>query len=97
MSAINIIITREEGLWLAVGLEHFTSARGETPIQAVRDLEEQLEGQELLDRSVGQEPFALVSPAPEHYWKLFEAAPMRLVWQSPNQLYLHTGELRMTE
>jgi hypothetical protein len=97
MPTINIVVTRENGWWLAVGLEHFTAARGETPIEAVRDLEQQLEGQEVLDRSVGQEPFALVPPAPEEFWKLFDAAPMKLSWKSNATLYVNTGELRMAE
>ena len=93
---INVLVTQECGWWIAVGLEHFTVARGKTPIEAIRDLEVRFEGQEIFDQSHNQTPFSLVPRAPEEYWKLFETAPLRLVWQSETHPP-YEGELRMTE
>jgi hypothetical protein len=91
MTTIKVLVTQENGVWVAIGLEHFMVGQGTSPDEALRDLEEQFEMKVAFDNSHSQVPFALVLPAPEKYWQLFEKAR----WQSQTSASPYEGELRM--
>jgi hypothetical protein len=89
---INVLVTQEKNQWIAVGLDHFIVGQGATPDEAIKDLEEQCEIQELYTVSVGQAPFELVPRAPQQFWDLFKNA----AWQRQQSSSPYPGELRMS-
>jgi hypothetical protein len=91
MTTIKVLVTQEDGMWIAVGLEHYLVGSGASPEEALRDLEQQFEMQEILDGSYGQVPFEMVPRAPEKYWALFATSR----WQSHAHSSPYEGELRM--
>jgi hypothetical protein len=85
---ISVVLYQEDGLWIAQGLQHDITARGNNPVEASDRFNQKFGAELIMSMEIGEEkPLAGVPRAPKEFWDMYEAAKMRAdVDESPIQV-----------
>ena len=76
--AIHAVVFREGEWWVAQCLEHDLVGLARTLEELPDELRRQLRTQVEISLEAGVEPFACLPAAPARYWKMYEAAEVRV-------------------
>ena len=71
---VNIVLLRENDLWIAQGLDFDITGHGARLNDALDNLEQTFVGQILIDIQHGEKPLGNTPPAPKFYWDKFREA-----------------------
>ncbi len=68
---LQVLLLNERGPWVAISLQHYIVAQGNSPSDAVQTLRWTYWTQVLLDKEKGVQPLSQIEKAPEEYWKSY--------------------------
>lgn len=75
---ISVILYPENGYWIAQGLQHDITARGETAADASERFNSKIGAEFVISLEVGDPtPLSAVEPAPQKFWTMYEKAKER--------------------
>jgi hypothetical protein len=70
---VRAVLFREGDVWVAQCLEYDFAAQAKTRKRLQQELQNAIRTQIQMSEESGNEPFAGFAPAPEKYWRMYEA------------------------
>jgi len=86
MSTLNVLMIKEDDLWVAQGLEHDISAQGKDMEEATYEFQKAFFSEMAVCEDLGYSFPNGIPPAPQYYWKMFVGVGMTMQ-QNSTQKY----------
>ena len=92
---LDAVILEREGTWVGVFLEPYLVAQAKSKGELIEELQRVLTAHIVISVERGQQPFAEMRKAPEHYWTDFSASgepEVTIRFRLPEQSFQRPGQ-----